>query len=163
MYARVYCYVLIYLFPWFSRGNRLEMTTTSDTEDSQVLSPKRNLEEEYLTYEAKVICEFEWFWNCWLVHLHLFKLFLPYWKKCTFILDWFIFFNSVASIHRNTLSLSYCRLFYSCLGVFCTNFFACSILCCLLSVWPSISVACCMLHCPWFSMFSCFRLLPLSV
>jgi hypothetical protein len=31
------------------------MTTRADPEDSTVLSPRRNLEEEYLTYEAKVI------------------------------------------------------------------------------------------------------------
>lgn len=37
---------------------RLEMTTSADTEDSQVLSPRRNLEEEYLTYEAKIITTF---------------------------------------------------------------------------------------------------------
>ena len=30
------------------------MSTSADTEDSKLLSPRRNLEEEYLTYEAKV-------------------------------------------------------------------------------------------------------------
>ena len=34
------------------------MTTSADTEDSNVLSPRRNLEEEYLTYEAKIITTF---------------------------------------------------------------------------------------------------------
>ena len=33
---------------------RLEMTPSADTDESEVLSPRRNLEEEYLTYEAKV-------------------------------------------------------------------------------------------------------------
>ena len=34
------------------------MTSSSDTEDSEVLSPRKNLEEEYLTYEAKIITTF---------------------------------------------------------------------------------------------------------
>ncbi|XP_057424371.1 uncharacterized protein LOC130717969 isoform X2 [Lotus japonicus] len=37
---------------------RLEMSSNADTEDSKVLSPRRNLEEEYLTYEAKIITTF---------------------------------------------------------------------------------------------------------
>ncbi|KAK2459110.1 hypothetical protein P8452_05605 [Trifolium repens] len=39
-------------------SQRLEMTTSADPEDSTVLSPRRNLEEEYLTYEAKIITTF---------------------------------------------------------------------------------------------------------
>ncbi|CAJ2631073.1 unnamed protein product [Trifolium pratense] len=39
-------------------SQRLEMTTGVDPEDSKVLSPRRNLEEEYLTYEAKIITTF---------------------------------------------------------------------------------------------------------
>ncbi|RDY14727.1 hypothetical protein CR513_00161 [Mucuna pruriens] len=39
-------------------SQRLEMTSSADTEDSEVLSPRRNLEEEYLTYEAKIITTF---------------------------------------------------------------------------------------------------------
>ncbi|XP_027363466.1 uncharacterized protein LOC113871008 isoform X2 [Abrus precatorius] len=39
-------------------SKRLEMTSSADTEDSKVLSPRRNLEEEYLTYEAKIITTF---------------------------------------------------------------------------------------------------------
>ncbi|RZB89701.1 hypothetical protein D0Y65_028470 [Glycine soja] len=35
-------------------SQRLEMTPSADTDESEVLSPRRNLEEEYLTYEAKV-------------------------------------------------------------------------------------------------------------
>lgn len=35
-------------------GDRLEMPSGADSDDSKVLSPRRNLEEEYLTYEAKV-------------------------------------------------------------------------------------------------------------
>ncbi|TKY50625.1 hypothetical protein E2542_SST22129 [Spatholobus suberectus] len=39
-------------------SQRLEKTSSADTEDSEVLSPRRNLEEEYLTYEAKIITTF---------------------------------------------------------------------------------------------------------
>ncbi|ESW14685.1 hypothetical protein PHAVU_007G008700 [Phaseolus vulgaris] len=39
-------------------NQRLKMTSSSDTEDSEVLSPRKNLEEEYLTYEAKIITTF---------------------------------------------------------------------------------------------------------
>ncbi|KAL5196176.1 hypothetical protein HKD37_20G057846 [Glycine soja] len=39
-------------------SQRLEMTPSADTEESEVLSPRRNLEEEYLTYEAKIITTF---------------------------------------------------------------------------------------------------------
>ncbi|XP_004497325.1 uncharacterized protein [Cicer arietinum] len=39
-------------------SQRLEMTASADTEDSKLLSPRRNLEEEYLTYEAKIITTF---------------------------------------------------------------------------------------------------------
>ncbi|XP_019452551.1 PREDICTED: uncharacterized protein LOC109354480 isoform X2 [Lupinus angustifolius] len=36
----------------------VEMTSSADAEDSNILSPRRNLEEEYLTYEAKIITTF---------------------------------------------------------------------------------------------------------
>ncbi|CAI8601574.1 unnamed protein product [Vicia faba] len=39
-------------------SQRLEMTASADTEESKLLSPRRNLEEEYLTYEAKIITTF---------------------------------------------------------------------------------------------------------
>ncbi|CAJ1977736.1 unnamed protein product [Sphenostylis stenocarpa] len=39
-------------------NQRLEMTSSAETEDSDVLNPRRNLEEEYLTYEAKIITTF---------------------------------------------------------------------------------------------------------
>ncbi|BAT93585.1 hypothetical protein LR48_Vigan02g269100 [Vigna angularis] len=39
-------------------NQRLEMTPNPDTEDSEGLSPRKNLEEEYLTYEAKIITTF---------------------------------------------------------------------------------------------------------
>ncbi|KAJ1436400.1 hypothetical protein SESBI_04434 [Sesbania bispinosa] len=39
-------------------SQRLETSPGADAEDSKVLSPKRNLEEEYLTYEAKIITTF---------------------------------------------------------------------------------------------------------
>ncbi|KAG4998756.1 hypothetical protein JHK85_030195 [Glycine max] len=39
-------------------SQRLEMTPSADTDESEVLSPRRNLEEEYLTYEAKIITTF---------------------------------------------------------------------------------------------------------
>ncbi|XP_058756396.1 uncharacterized protein LOC131649053 [Vicia villosa] len=39
-------------------SQRLEMTPSADTEESKLLSPRRNLEEEYLTYEAKIITTF---------------------------------------------------------------------------------------------------------
>ncbi|XP_061372233.1 uncharacterized protein LOC133314734 isoform X2 [Gastrolobium bilobum] len=39
-------------------SQRLEMTSSADTEDSEALSPRRNLEEEYLAYEAKIITTF---------------------------------------------------------------------------------------------------------
>lgn len=58
-YACVVMYVVSIYFLNFSRGDRLEMTASADTEESKLLSPRRNLEEEYLTYEAKVICIFE--------------------------------------------------------------------------------------------------------
>ncbi|KAH1240064.1 Phosphatidylinositol 4-phosphate 5-kinase 7 [Glycine max] len=37
---------------------RLEMTPSADTDESEVLSLRRNLKEEYLTYEAKIITTF---------------------------------------------------------------------------------------------------------
>jgi len=49
------CVLFVYLFSPICWGYRLEMTSGPDTEDSEVLSPRKNLEEEYLTYEAKVI------------------------------------------------------------------------------------------------------------
>ncbi|MED6168451.1 hypothetical protein PIB30_011617 [Stylosanthes scabra] len=40
-------------------SQRLEMSATSgDDEDTKLLSPRRNLEEEYLSYEAKIITTF---------------------------------------------------------------------------------------------------------
>ncbi|KAL2323881.1 hypothetical protein Fmac_022939 [Flemingia macrophylla] len=39
-------------------SQRLEMTSSAHSEDSEVLSPRRNLEEEYLSYEAKIITTF---------------------------------------------------------------------------------------------------------
>ncbi|CAL0316264.1 unnamed protein product [Lupinus luteus] len=39
-------------------SQRLEMTPSADTDDSKALSPRRNLEEEYLMYEAKIITTF---------------------------------------------------------------------------------------------------------
>lgn len=47
-------WLIVYLFSAISGRYRLEMTPSADTEESEVLSPRRNLEEEYLTYEAKV-------------------------------------------------------------------------------------------------------------
>nr|KYP75417.1 hypothetical protein KK1_008145 [Cajanus cajan] len=39
-------------------SQRLEKTSSAHSEDSEVLSPRRNLEEEYLSYEAKIITTF---------------------------------------------------------------------------------------------------------
>ncbi|KAH1240061.1 Phosphatidylinositol 4-phosphate 5-kinase 7 [Glycine max] len=39
-------------------SQRLEMTPSADTDESEVLSLRRNLKEEYLTYEAKIITTF---------------------------------------------------------------------------------------------------------
>ncbi|KAE9589268.1 hypothetical protein Lal_00000466 [Lupinus albus] len=39
-------------------SKRLEMTSSADADDSNLLSPRRNLEEEYLTYESKIITTF---------------------------------------------------------------------------------------------------------
>jgi hypothetical protein len=100
-----------------------------------------------LTYEAKVI------WNAGLLICTFSYYFSSYGKNAP-LLSWIVlfFFNSVVSIHRNTiLSLT---LLYS-FG----SFFALNFLLCLFRM-PDPQYP---LHTVWLSMFSCFRSLPLSV
>lgn len=43
--------LVLIVFTWY---NRLETASSADNEDSKLLNPRKNLEEEYLDYEAKV-------------------------------------------------------------------------------------------------------------
>ena len=51
---QIYMLLIVYLFSAIYGRYRLEMTPSADTDESEVLSLRRNLKEEYLTYEAKV-------------------------------------------------------------------------------------------------------------